>query len=84
MLDENTKILESVTIEYQYTVSNNDWVELGPDEVFNAIVKGIKELSEYHNDIGAVGFDTFFTVCGFHGQGRCRSSSYHCSFRPEK
>ncbi len=59
VLDENTKILESVTVGYQYAVSNNDWVELDPDEVFNAIVKGIRKLSVYHNDIGLVGFDTF-------------------------
>jgi sugar (pentulose or hexulose) kinase len=59
VLDENTNILETATVEYQYRVFNEDWVELDPDEVFGAMAEGAKKLSGYLNKVGIVCYDTF-------------------------
>lgn len=59
VLDENTNILETATVEYQYRVFNQDWVEMDPDEVFGAMVEGTKKLSPYLDKVGVIGYDTF-------------------------
>lgn len=59
VLDENANILETASVEYQYRVFNQDWVELDPDEIFGAMVEGAKRLSGYLDKVGIIGYDTF-------------------------
>lgn len=59
ILDENVNIVETTTVEYQFKVSNQNWVELDPDEVFGAMLEGAKRLSKYLNEVGIIGYDTF-------------------------
>ena len=59
ILDKNANIVETTKVEYQYHVFNQDWVELDINQVFNAMVKGIKNLSKYQNDIDVIAYDTF-------------------------
>ncbi|AWK52943.1 hypothetical protein DIC82_18935 [Clostridium beijerinckii] len=51
VLDENTNIVESTKVDYQYHAFNQDWVELDVNKVFNAMLTGINNLSKYKNDI---------------------------------
>lgn len=59
ILDKNANIVETTKVEYQYHVFNQDWVELDINQVFNAMVMGIKNLSKYQNDIDVIAYDTF-------------------------
>ena len=59
ILDKDTNIVDTTKIEYQYHVFNQDWVELDINQVFNAMVMGIKNLSKYINDIDVIAYDTF-------------------------
>lgn len=59
ILDKDANIVDTTKIEYQYHVFNQDWVELDVNQVFNAMVMGIKNLSKYINDIDVIAYDTF-------------------------
>lgn len=59
ILDRNTKIIETTKVEYQYHAFNQDWVEIDTNQVFDAMVTGIKRLSKYQNDIDVIAYDTF-------------------------
>lgn len=59
ILDENTKIIETTKVEYQYHAFNQDWVEMDVNEVFAAMVTGINNLSKYKKNIDAIAYDTF-------------------------
>jgi len=59
ILDEKADIVETTTVEYRYKVYNQDWVELDPDNVFSAMLEGIKKFSGYLNGIEVIGYDTF-------------------------
>lgn len=65
ILDENYNILDSTSIEYDYKVSNLDWVELDPDEVFSAMLKGIKIMSRHLDSIQVIAYDTFSPSMSF-------------------
>lgn len=59
ILDEKANIVETTTVEYQYRVYNQDWVELDPDTVFGAMLEGTKRFSKYLNEVEVIGYDTF-------------------------
>ena len=59
ILNEQVKIIEMVTIDYQYKISNNDWVELDPDQILNAIAEGSKRLLKYLDEVEIIGYETF-------------------------
>ena len=65
ILDESYNILDSISIKYNYKISNIDWVELDPDEVFLAMIKGLKIMSKYRDKIQVIGFDTFSPSVSF-------------------
>lgn len=59
ILDENYNVLDSASVKYDYKVSNLDWVELDPDEVFSAMIKGLKIMDKYLDRIQVIAYDTF-------------------------
>ena len=59
VVDDKLNILSSAKVSYQISVTNGDWVELDGRVVFDAMMKGIHQLSQYAETIELIGFDTF-------------------------
>lgn len=59
LLNRELKIVKALKVEYRYRVLNQNWVELDADTAISAMCRGIKELSEYTDEIDLVSFDTF-------------------------
>lgn len=69
ILDYNCNVVEMVSIDYKYRILNEDWVELDPDEVFSAMLTGIKRMSKYLDEVEAVAYDTFSPSMVFMDKG---------------
>ncbi len=59
VVDDRLNILDSAKVSYQISVTNGDWIELDGRVVFDAMLEGIRKLSQYAGSIELIGFDTF-------------------------
>lgn len=57
ILDKNLNVMESVKVEYSYKVYNQDWVELNPELLIDAMQKGVKKLEKYVPEVEIVAYD---------------------------
>lgn len=59
VMDENLNRLKSAKVLYELKIRNGNWIELDPDELWEALRLGIEKLSEYKDSIELLCFDTF-------------------------
>ena len=59
VLNKELDIVASAKVEYELRISENDKVELNPDEVFEAFIKCTQELGEYVKRVDIITFDNF-------------------------
>jgi xylulokinase len=65
LLDENNKTVDTEKEEYFFTIPQPHFVELDPDDVFNAMLKCIERFKKYHSKIDAIAYDTFSPSVAF-------------------
>ncbi|MFW6269408.1 MAG: FGGY-family carbohydrate kinase [Bacillota bacterium] len=60
ILNENNETVQSVKKSYSYEVIDNDKIEIEPEKVFKALIRGLKEFeTKYIKNIEVLVFDVF-------------------------
>lgn len=59
ILDEQNKIVDSASAEYNYTVTNKDWVVIETEALYLGFIEAIQDLKEYLPKVKIIAYDTF-------------------------
>jgi sugar (pentulose or hexulose) kinase len=59
LFDRKMKCVKSTSVDYRYRVANNDWVTLEAETLYQSLVTGVAQLSEYLQGVEVIAFDTF-------------------------